>query len=220
MVANTGSNIETLAFFDVDDTIIRGLTIAQLVHHILPKLGPLSSGRLLELERMAPTYPDRPTLTRDCFRLLAGNSWSQMVAWGEEWYERSGRDRLMHGVTDRLREHLERGDEVVFVSGSWLPCLMPIARDLGVRGVFCSEVEVIDDHLTGDVSSILIGEAKALLVKRLAAQRGIDLADCYAYGDDASDTCMLNAVGRPVAVQPSGQLADVALLRGWTVIDA
>ena len=44
------------------------------------------------------------------------------------------------------------------------------------------------------------GMGKAASLGWLAGKLGIDLADCMAFGDNANDLDMLNAVGWPVAV--------------------
>jgi len=46
----------------------------------------------------------------------------------------------------------------------------------------------------------------------------LDLERCFAYGDSTSDWWMLEAVGRPAAVNPSGDLARIAGRNGWQVL--
>ena len=53
--------------------------------------------------------------------------------------------------------------------------------------------------------------------RRLAADGGYDLTDCYAYSDSITDLPMLEAVGHPTAVNPDRGLRKVALQRGWPV---
>ena len=64
----------------------------------------------------------------------------------------------------------------------------------------------------------MFGEAKARAVRRLAAEKGFELARCYAYGDSESDRWMLEAVGRPVAVNPTPKLEQLARRREWAVM--
>ena len=47
---------------------------------------------------------------------------------------------------------------------------------------------------------------------------GLDLAQCYAYSDSASDLPMLQAVGHPVAVNPDSRLARHARANGWPIV--
>ena len=52
----------------------------------------------------------------------------------------------------------------------------------------------------------------------LARWDGLDLNQCYAYSDSASDLPMLSAVGHPVAVNPDGKLERHARANGWPVV--
>ncbi|HEY6427939.1 MAG TPA: HAD-IB family hydrolase, partial [Acidimicrobiales bacterium] len=51
----------------------------------------------------------------------------------------------------------------------------------------------------------------------LAERTGLDLAASSAYSDSATDIPMLEAVGRPVAVNPDRALAKIAREHGWEV---
>ncbi|MEQ1699786.1 MAG: hypothetical protein ABMA25_06730 [Ilumatobacteraceae bacterium] len=55
-------------------------------------------------------------------------------------------------------------------------------------------------------------------MEELARWEGLDLAQCWAYSDSASDLPMLEAVGHPVAVNPDAKLERVAGQRGWPVV--
>ena len=61
-------------------------------------------------------------------------------------------------------------------------------------------------------------EGKAEAIRQLAAERGIDLAESYAYSDSESDLPMLRAVGHPVAVNPDAELRSVARTEGWRIM--
>jgi len=64
----------------------------------------------------------------------------------------------------------------------------------------------------------MFGEAKARAVRQIAAEKGFDLAQCYAYGDREGDRWMLETVGRPVAVNPSRGLETLARRKSWAVL--
>jgi predicted RNase H-like nuclease (RuvC/YqgF family) len=59
------------------------------------------------------------------------------------------------------------------------------------------------------------GAQKATAMRELATRVGIDLSASSAYSDSATDLPMLEAVGRPVAVNADRALAKVARERGW-----
>ena len=55
-------------------------------------------------------------------------------------------------------------------------------------------------------------------MEEIARWDGLDLAQCYAYSDSASDLPMLQAVGHPVAVNPDARLARHARANGWPIV--
>jgi phosphoserine phosphatase len=70
---------------------------------------------------------------------------------------------------------------------------------------------------TGHMAFYAYGESKATAMRELAERTGLDLSSSSAYSDSATDLPMLEAVGRPVAVNPDRALAKIARERGWEV---
>jgi len=119
-------------------------------------------------------------------------------------------------VLDAFRRHTAAGDRTVLVSGSFPACLDPLARYLEAGAVLCSRPEVRHGRYTGEILQPMIGAAKAAAVQADAAAHGIDLLDCYAYGDHISDLPVLGVVGAPVVVGDDPVLTDHAIRHGWT----
>ena len=70
--------------------------------------------------------------------------------------------------------------------------------------VVASRLHTRDGRFSGFLESPpLVGEARAAWLRRYAATTGVELADSYAYGDSSSDRPLLEAVGHPVAVNPT-----------------
>lgn len=71
---------------------------------------------------------------------------------------------------------------------------------LGIDYVFANELEVRDGLVTGQVrGEIIDAERKAALLRHIAQQEGIRLAQTIAIGDGANDLPMLSAAGLGVA---------------------
>jgi HAD superfamily hydrolase (TIGR01490 family) len=115
-------------------------------------------------------------------------------------------------------EHRAAGREVVLVSSSGEEIVGPIGEMLGVDRVIATRMVVEDGHYTGDIEFYAYGGGKQVAIKELAAKRGWDLAECYAYSDSATDLPMLAAVGHPVAVNPDKALRRAAGERDWPVL--
>jgi HAD superfamily hydrolase (TIGR01490 family) len=151
---------------------------------------------------------------------------------------KNGERRGQAGMTDppfyaeaieRVAWHAECGHVVVIVSGTLEPLAERAARvleaELGARGcmgkvrVCATRLEEKHERWTGRiVGEAMFGEAKARAVRRMAAEADLDLERCFAYGDSSSDWWMLEAVGRPAAVNPSKDLAQIASRNGWPVL--
>jgi phosphoserine phosphatase len=81
-----------------------------------------------------------------------------------------------------------------------------------------SEVDE-DGRYTGVLEFYAYGEGKAEAIRKMATERGLDLDECYAYSDSATDLPMLEAVGNPVAVNPDKELKTIATERDWPILD-
>jgi HAD superfamily hydrolase (TIGR01490 family) len=114
--------------------------------------------------------------------------------------------------------HHEAGRDVIVVSASGHEVVDPIAALLGADTVIATTMVIADGRYTGDVAFYVYGEAKAARMRELAAQRGYQLADCYAYSDSITDLPMLEAVGHPTAVNPDRALRQLATARDWPIL--
>jgi HAD superfamily hydrolase (TIGR01490 family) len=126
--------------------------------------------------------------------------------------------------------HGKKGHEIVFLSGTLEPLAGEVAQAmeavLAEQGIFsvirvcATRLEEVDGRWTGRIlGEAMFGEAKARAARRMAAELKLDLTQCHAYGDSLSDQWLLAAVGRPVAVNPSKELARIAWRRGWPVLN-
>lgn len=118
---------------------------------------------------------------------------------------------------DLAKEHAERGEPVFVVSGALQEVVDVLASELGFEGALGSRAEVRDGLYTGRLERRLLGQVKAAAVGELASAEGLDLAVSTAYSDSSSDVPLLEAVGRPVAVNPDRRLARIARARGWPI---
>lgn len=118
-----------------------------------------------------------------------------------------------------LEQHKAAGRQTFIASASPIEIVEPLAAALGMTGGIGTRGEVVDGIYTGRLDGPFChGAGKAEAIASLAAERGIDLDDSFAYSDSANDIPMLELVGNAVAVNPDTQLAKVARERGWPVV--
>jgi HAD superfamily hydrolase (TIGR01490 family) len=114
-----------------------------------------------------------------------------------------------------IAEHHELGHDVVIVSASGAELVEPIAAMLGADNAIATRMTVADGRYTGEMEFYAYGENKAVAIRTLAAERGYDLSQSYAYTDSITDVPMLDAVGHGFVVNPDRTLRKLAAERGW-----
>ena len=115
--------------------------------------------------------------------------------------------------------HRHAGRATYIVSASPVELVEPLAKALGMTAGIGTISEIADGVYTGDLAGpFCYGPGKVEAIRDLARWENLDLAQCYAYSDSASDLPMLEAVGHPVAVNPDGPLARVAHDHGWPIV--
>jgi HAD superfamily hydrolase (TIGR01490 family) len=127
--------------------------------------------------------------------------------------------RLYPKMLATAYEHQDAGRPVFIVTAASQGTAEMLAHVLFFDGAAGSKLETHDGVYTGRFDGpFCYGEGKPVRMKELADEKGIDLAESWAYSDSASDLPMLRAVGHPVAVNPDAELARVAREEGWDVM--
>lgn len=212
-----------IAFFDVDETLITVKSMFRFLrfHHrergLPPSVYEEAAGTL---RRRSAAGVSRLVTNREYYRLYAGRPREELFAHGRAWFdaELAGGSLLHPPVVSALRRHRARGALIVLVSGSFRPCLEPVAELLGADEILCSEPEYADGVCTGLVERPVIGVEKGRLARTLMRRRAVSPSRATAYADHASDLDLLRSVGRPVAVGDDMVLgAHVAAVGGETL---
>ncbi len=116
-----------------------------------------------------------------------------------------------------IEEHRAAGRMIVIVSSSPFEVVQPIAHMLGVDEVIATRSKIVDGIYTGEVVFYAYAEGKVVGMEAMAVDRGISLADSFAYSDSFTDVPMLEAVGHPVVVNPDKELREYAEERDWEI---
>jgi len=147
---------------------------------------------------------------------------------GEGWLKPAA--AFFQDGIERVAWHARQGHAIVIVSGTLEPlaneAARAIDRELRERGIFlgirvcATRLEQMRGRWTGRIlGEAVFGKAKLRAALRMAAEMKLDLKQCYAYADSSSDRWLLAAVGRPIAVNPSNDLARLARMRAWAVLN-
>ncbi len=213
------------SYFDVDGTLITTNLVHPTVFYMLNQPTPLHSmaklGRaLLKAPWMAlAEVQDRRTFNELLFSSFAGVSEDRLLALAKEAFERVMKPNIYPGAKDLVQTSLDKGHDVIIVSGALDFLMKLLAEHLGATGIIANRLEIKDRFATGKLlRPVVAGPEKARLVREHARAKGHDLDECFAYSDSYSDVPMLSVVGHPAAVNPDRKLSLLANAYHWPII--
>ncbi len=159
------------------------------------------------------------TARERALELVAGHSESEVIALAEDIYARSIAPRLWPETVDLTREHLAKGHEVWLISATPQLVGQVIADRLGLTGALGTVLKAEAGRFTGElIGHVVHAQEKAVVAEALARERGVSLADCWAYSDSTNDIPLLSLVGNRVVVNPDARLERHAREHGWAIM--
>jgi putative phosphoserine phosphatase / 1-acylglycerol-3-phosphate O-acyltransferase len=210
------------AFFDMDNTILRGSS-GRLYLQYLRRKGLLSWPRWLAITGQVGLYvvglTSFPQLMARLMTQVAGADEAEAWRISAAWFDEMLREYIAPAARKRIIWHRQQGHRVVIVSASTPYAVSPVAHDLGLGNDYlATRLEVTSGRFTGGlIEPPCYGAGKVTLVRAYSAQNALDLAESYFYSDSHHDLPLLEAVGHPVAVNPSRKLMTIALERRWAL---
>jgi putative phosphoserine phosphatase/1-acylglycerol-3-phosphate O-acyltransferase len=211
---------EVAAFFDFDGTVIDGFSVAALYKERLRKfdVGPLELLQLISaLGQSDPDEEQFTMLAEQAAAVWKGRDEADLTEFGRRVFVQRIGETLFLDAWEVVQAHKRMGHTLVFASAASRFQLEPMAEELGVDDVLCTQFEEVDGMLTGKLAGPpLWGSLKAAAVREYATERGLDLSRCYGYGNGDEDINFLQQVGIPCAVNAQPLLAAHADREGWT----
>ena len=214
------------AFFDLDKTLVPGSSLFLLARGLYQRdyyrvrdIVRFAWGQavfvLFGSEREAGMKRSRDA----ALEFVKGRSQEELRALGREIAEERILPRVYPDIARIVHDHRSWGDGTYLVTAAPVEVAETVAIGLDMTGALGTLAELdgagmYTGRLLGD---ILHGPAKAKAVADLAAKKGYELRDCFAYSDSINDLPLLETVGHPHAVNPDHQLLRVARARGWPV---
>ncbi len=197
--AGLARRAKRLIVFDVDSTLIQGEVIEMLAAHA----GVEEEVRKVTEAAMRGEIDFSESL-RQRVATLAGLDASVIDEVAE-------RIELTPGARTTIRTLRRLGFRCGVVSGGFRQVIEPLAHELELDFVQANTLEIRDGKLTGAVvGEIVDREAKAVALRRFAAETGVAMDQTVAVGDGANDIDMLNAAGLGIAFNAKPALREVA----------
>ena len=215
------------AFFDVDNTLIRGSTIYFLGRGMYQRgyftKKDISRFVLANLRFRLTGKENKEEIQRfqdSATEFIGGHNVKDIEAIAQEIYDEFVSPAMWQGTIDIAQKLCQEGVEVYLVTAAPEDMATLIAKRLGLTGALGSKAEIIDGHYTGQMNGPLLhGKEKAVAVRELAAQRGFNLENCLAFSDSNNDLPLLQCVGHPSAINPDALLGLRAMAEGWQIHD-
>ncbi len=212
------------AFFDLDRTLISGsssfsLALAARSAKLMPTHELIRDGISAAAFKMRGSNDGSTDAVRDrILSFIKGQRQDDLTSLNE---------RVLPVLLGKIRPEARRlldahhraGRATYIVSAAPQEMVEPLALALGMSGGIGTKGSVVDGAYTGELDGpFCYGTGKVDAITQLAHWEGLQLAQCYAYSDSASDLPMLEAVGHPIAVNPDGALERHARMQGWPIV--
>jgi HAD superfamily hydrolase (TIGR01490 family) len=202
------------AIFDVDWTLVRGLTERLFFRFLLRR-------RHLPLRQALPYLARLLVDPQRRFRdktYLRGFTLAEVAAWARACFAADILPKVSPVGLDCLEQHRRQGDAIILVTGTLAVLAEPLQELVAADWLIATHLAEGGGRLTGGINGLNPrGENKAILMTALAREHGLDLARSFSYGDSKEDVPILKLVAHPVAVNPCRQLKEVARRQGWPI---
>jgi len=215
------------AFFDVDNTLIRGSTIYFLGRGMYQRgyftKKDISRFVLANLRFRLTGKENKDEIQRfqdAATDFIGGHNVKDIEAIAQQIYDEFVSPAMWQGTIGIAQSHIANGVEVYLVTAAPEDMATLIAKRLGLTGALGSRAEIKDGLYTGKMNGALLhGKEKAVAVRKLAEEKGFDLENCFAYSDSNNDLPLLQCVGHPSAINPDALLGLRAMAEGWPIHD-
>ena len=155
--------------------------------------------------------------------LLARASLPELASWHEQFMAEIIRPAIRENAIELVQKHLIRGDLCAIVTATNDFVTAPIARAFGIPHLIATIAEMERGRYTGRIEGVPSFQAGKIVrvddwLAGMTLKRD-DFEEVYFYSDSPNDLPLLEVVSHPIATNPSPALREVALERGWEVLD-
>ena len=213
----------SLAFFDMDGTLVGGDTNDITLHHFV-KLGIAPSDMLIKLSECERKFFEGSLDINEFVRFAVT---PLLKLSKEEQYKvlhETVRDLIIPlvkpGAKRALEFHKSRGDRIFIVTSTCDYIVEHVASLLGISDYIAAPMVKVDGRLTGKQCGIVpYQEDKVKRINEILTKDNLSLEDSYAYGDSINDLPMLMMCTHRFAVDPNEKLLNHPDLKDLKVVN-
>ncbi len=215
------------AFFDLDNTLIRGSSMYYLAKVLVREkvlsrreLGRFASAQAKFIRSKTEDKKISQVITERALTLIKGREQADLTKFLDMTVNEIIKGALYKEVVNKLTWHTSRGDNTWLVTASPIEIAFNLAKKLKMNGALGTVSEVINGKYTGRLQGeVLHGPRKARAIFEMSTKANIDLTDSYGYSDSLNDLPLLCTVSNPVVVNPNAELLRIARKNNWEVIN-
>ncbi len=210
------------AFFDIDNTIVRGTSMERIF------LRYLIAGRYVSVMDMLRTVifilgnlTDKTgVVIRSRRPYLEGKSVLLMKSLAGQCFKEKIVPKISEEALARIKEHRSAGHSVVLLSGTLDILAHELSQFVKADEFIACETVGKGEYFTGAIKPpVPYGDLKRDIVIGYAKEHALDLKECFAYGDSMADSALFRSVGNPYAVNPGRRLRVIAKEGGWGTVN-
>jgi HAD superfamily hydrolase (TIGR01490 family) len=213
-----------LAFFDLDLTLIDANSGSLWLKKEIAE-GHVSAWQAARafswLLRYRLGFAGLEAAVEEAIDQLSGRREDEMIRRVEQFWRDEVKSRFRPGAAAVLAEHRRKNDRLILLTSASNYLGDHVMAELGLHRVLANRFEIDGEgRYTGrSKGTLCFGRGKLVLAEEVAGEEGSSLADASFYTDSFSDLPVLEAVGRPIAVNPDPRLLRTAEKRGWPIVD-
>lgn len=162
---------------------------------------------------------DAPKVAKKALEGFRGREETWLEQSCAEWFPRYVLPEVQPAGRHAVKRHREAGDFVAIVTGATRYVAEPVAAELGIPNVICSELELdVEGRFTGRIiEPLCYGLGKIERTAKVAEREGFSIEDATFYSDSITDLPLLEVVKAPIVINPDRRLRRIAKKRGWPI---
>jgi len=209
------------AFFDLDDTIIKGNSgLRGVTNYFLSGQTSFFYGFKIAFRYFNYYWlqSDPYRFFNNLYEFMKGQDYKRQQKRFAAFFDQNIKKRIYKEAVKKIEWHRKQGHFVAIVTNSLDLMIERIKDQVKVDQLIASSLEVRNGKITGKTKLVTFGKNKVKFIKKLAKQKNIDLKKSYAYSDNSSDIPLLRAVGNPIATNPQQRMKRCARKNKWKML--
>ena len=217
------SMMNTVVFFDVDNTLIDGYSQKYFIRYLFHKkyinIFNLILGNCWFLLYKLNIVRDIDKAINYLLSFLGAMSKAEIDSMMDDFFISHIKSNIFTDAITRVRWHQKNKHHIILLSNSLCPIVSRLANFLKVKDFFCTKLDYNDNVCLGKVSGrVLTGEQKLEKAKIFISKAGGTKIESFFYTDHHSDLSLLKFVDQPIIVNPDKVLLRYAKNNNWKVL--